>query len=124
MQIFSSVAIVHKNQELKTVALIDSGATSNFLPRELAEILDLDLSQEPKDAFGAGGKFRNISSLIGKCQLIKNKNLVFDEFTNLITNVPVEPNTLPYMVLGRDSIFRKFSIRFIEVEEKIMLKRI
>ena len=71
-----------------------------------------------------GGKFRNIGSLIGKCQLIKNKNSVFDEFTNLITNVPVEPDTLPYMVLGRDSIFRKFNIRFIEVEEKIMLKRI
>ena len=119
-----NVKLVHKNQELKTIALIDSGATSNFLPRELAEILDLDLNQEPKDAFGAGGKFRNIGSLIGKCQLIKNKNSVFDEFTNLITNVPVEPNTLPYMVLGRDSIFRKFNIRFIEVEEKIMLKRI
>ena len=116
-----NVKLVHKNQEIKTVALVDSGATSNFLPRELAEILDLDLSKEPKDAVGAGGKFRNIDSLIGKCQLIKNKNSVFDEFTNLRTNVPVEPNTLPYMVLGRDSVFRKFNIRFMEIEEKIIL---
>lgn len=119
-----NVKLVHKNQELKTVALIDSGATSNFLPRELAEILDLDLSQEPKDAVGAGGKFRNIDSLIGKCQLIKNKDSAFDEFINLRINVPVKSNTLPYMVLGRDSIFQKFNIRFIEMEEKVILKRV
>lgn len=119
-----NVQLVHKNQDLKTAALIDSGATSNFLPRELAEILDLDLSQEPRDAVGAGGKFCNIESLIGKCQLVKNKNSVFDEFINLIINVPVKSNTLPYIVLGRDSIFRKFNIRFIEVEEKVILKRV
>ncbi len=76
-----NVKLVHKNQELKTAALIDSGVTSNFLPREFAEILDSDLNQEPKDVFGAGRKFHNIGSLIGKCQLIKNKNSVFDEFT-------------------------------------------
>lgn len=119
-----NVKLVHKNQDLKTVALIDSGATFNFFPRELAEILNLDLSQEPKDAVGSGGKFSNINSLIGKCQLIKNKDAVFEEFTNLIINVPVEPNTLPYMVLGRDSVFRRFNIRFMEREEKIILKRI
>ena len=119
-----NVKLIHKSQDLKTVALIDSGATSNFFPRELAEILDLDLSNEPKDAVGGGGKFSSISSLIGKCQLIKNQNAVFDEFTNLTVNVPVAPNTLPYMVLGRDSIFRRFDIRFMERTEKIILKRV
>ena len=117
------VRLVHKTQDLKTVALIDSGSTSNFLPRELAEILNLDLSQETKDVVGAGGKFSSTASLIGACQLIKNRTVVFDEFTNLNINVPVTPNTLPYMVLGRDSIFRRFDVRFMEKMEKLTLKR-
>ena len=119
-----NVKLIHKNQDLKTVALIDSGATSNFFPRELAEILELDLTKKPRDAVGAGGKFSNIDSLIGKCQLIKNKNSVFAEFTNLGINVPVVTNTLPYMVLGRDSIFQRFNIKFMERNEKVVLKRI
>ena len=119
-----NVMLVHKAQDLKTVALIDSGATSNFLPMELAEILDLDLNRETSKAVGAGGKFSSKASIIGKCQLIKNKNAVFDEFTNLSVNVPVKTNTLPYMVLGRNSIFRRFDIRFMERAEKITLKRV
>ncbi len=118
-----NVILIHKGRDLKTVALVDSGTTSNFLPRELAEILDVDLTKKPKDAVGAGGKFSSIASLIGKYQLIKNKNAVFDEFVNLEVNVPVKEDTLPYMVLGRDSIFRRFDIIFMEMREKIILKR-
>ncbi len=118
-----NVKLIHKDRDLKTAALIDSGSTSNFLPRELAEILDLDLSEEPRDAVGAGGTFSNVSSLIGTCQLIKNKESVFDEFTNFEVNVPIASNTLPYMVLGRNSIFGRFSIKFMERTEKIILKR-
>lgn len=118
------VKLIHKKQDLKTVALIDSGATSNFLPIELAQILDLDLTKDPNDAVGAGGTFSSITTLVGKCQLIKNKNAVFNEFINLKVNVPIQPNTLPYMVLGRDSIFRRFSIKFVEQTEKVILKRV
>ena len=55
------VKLIHKKQDLKTVALIDSGATSNFLPREIAEILDLDLTKPPKNAVGAELKVDNVT---------------------------------------------------------------
>ncbi len=44
-----NVKLIHKDRDLKTAALIDSGSTFDFLPRELAEILDL--FEEPRDAY-------------------------------------------------------------------------
>ena len=119
-----NVKLIHKDLTLKTTALIDSGATTNFLPRELAEILLVELTGEHRDVVGAGGQFVSISSIVGKCQLIKNQNSIFDEFVNLPINVPTDEQTLPYMVLGRDSIFRHFTIRFMENDEKIFLRRV
>lgn len=117
------VRLIHKKETIATTALIDSGATTNFLPKELAEILAVDLSGKHKSAIGAGGEFTSVNTIVGKCQLIKNQNTVFDEFVNLPISVPIKPQTLPYMVLGRDSVFRNFTIRFLENDEKIVLRR-
>ncbi len=117
------VRLIHRMETIETTALIDSGATTNFLPKELAEILAVDLSGKHKSAIGAGGEFTSVSSIVGKCQLIKSQNAIFDEFVNLPISVPAQAQTLPYMVLGRDSIFRHFTIRFMENDEKIVLRR-
>lgn len=117
------VRLIHGQKALKSVALIDSGATTNFIPRELAELLELDLSKTPKDAVGAGGAFSNIESRIDRCVLVKGINSIYEEFDNLFTFVPVQAGTLPYMILGRESIFRRFDIKFQEREEKVILKR-
>ena len=117
------VRLIHKKETIETTALIDSGATTNFLPNELAEILEIDLSGQHKSAIGAGGEFTSVNTIVGKCQLIKSQNAIFDEFVNLPTSVPTKPQTLPYMVLGRDSIFRHFTIKFMENDEKIVLRR-
>ena len=117
------VRLIHKKETIETTALIDSGATTNFLPKELAEILAVDLSGKHKSAIGAGGEFTSVNTIVGKCQLIKSQNTVFDEFVNLPISVPIKTQTLPYMVLGRDSIFRHFTIRFLENDEKIVLRR-
>lgn len=117
------VRLIHKRETIETTALIDSGATTNFLPNELAEILGIDLSGNRKIAIGAGGEFASVSTIVGKCQLIESHNTVFGEFVNLPIGVPTRPQTLPYMVLGRDSIFRHFIIKFMENEEKISLWR-
>lgn len=119
-----NVRLIHKTIAIKTIALVDSGSTSNFLPLELAEVLQLDLSNAPEDAVGAGGNFESISTIIGKCRIIKGKNAIVEEFPNLLLHIPVKAGTLPYMVLGRDSIFRRFDIRFQERNEKFILKRI
>lgn len=117
------IRLIHGQKALKSVALIDSGATTNFIPRELAEILELDLSKIPKDAVGAGGAFSNIESRIEKLVLVKGISSVYEEFTDLFTYVPVKMGTLPYMILGRDTLFHRFDIKFHERQEKVTLKR-
>jgi len=117
------VKLTHGSKSIKSVALVDSGATSNFLPRELADLLEIPLIEPPKEAVGAGGPFKNIKSEIEKVVLVKGKNSAYDEFINLHILVPILPDTLPYFILGRDSIFRKFDIKFQERQEKIILKR-
>ena len=115
--------LIHKRETLETTALIDSGATTNFLPKELAEILGIDLSGKHKNAIGAGGEFTSVKTIVGKYQLVKSRNIVFNEFVNLSINVPTRQQTLPYMVLGRDSIFRYFIIKFMENKEEISSRR-
>ena len=117
------VRLAHGTKSLKSVALVDSGATTNFIPRELAEILELDLTKPPRDAVGAGGPFSNIESRIEKVILVKGVNSIYDEFRNVFTYVPQKPQTLPYMILGRDTLFRRFDIKFHERQEKVTLKR-
>lgn len=117
------VKLTHGSKSIKSVALVDSGATSNFLPREIAEVLELSLTESPKDAVGAGGSFQNITSRIDKVILVKGKDSAYDEFTDMGILVPVLSNTLPYFILGRDSIFQRFDIKFQEKQEKITLKR-
>ena len=117
------VRLMHGDRSMKSVGLIDSGATTNFIPRELADLLELDLSRTPKDAIGAGGAFSSIESRIDKVVLLKGMNSAYDEFQNLFTYVPVQPHTLPYMILGRENLFRRYDIKFHEREEKVTLKR-
>ena len=62
--------------------------------------------------------------MVEKCQLIKSNNSIFEEFENLKIDVPLQAQTLLYMVLGRDSIFKRFIVRFDENAEKITLKRV
>lgn len=117
------VRLVHGKKSLKSVALVDSGATTNFIPRELAELLELDLTKPPRDAVGAGGPFSNIESRIDKVILVKGTNSIYDEFSDVFTYVPQKPQTLPYMILGRETLFWRFDIKFQERQEKVTLKR-
>ena len=117
------VRLSHKGKAVYTTALIDSGSTTNFLPIEIAEILGLDMSGSRSNPIGAGGEFESVVSMVEKCELLKRKDKVFDEFTNMHIEIPTKSQTLPYMVLGRDSIFRHFNIRFKENDKRVMLRR-
>jgi len=89
----------------------------------MAEILNLNLSGNPKDAVGAGGTFGNYSVELDRLVLIKGRNSIYDEFQNVKVQVPVNPQAIPYVVLGRDSLFRRYDITFEERNEKVVLKR-
>lgn len=117
------VRLRHKNIAFKTTALIDSGATSTFVPTQMAQALQIDLSTNPDDAIGAGGSFKNIRTELEHLSLVKGVSSVFDEFENIKIWVPVNEDAIPYMVLGRDLIFKRYDIKFEEVKQKMTLKR-
>lgn len=113
------IRLSHNNQSLTTIALIDSGATTTFIPLELAQILALP-TEHQETAVGAGGTFTNTIRKVNLA-LLKGKT-PFAKFTDLPVYVPTETGRIPYAILGRDAIFRKFDITFRENQQRTVLR--
>lgn len=109
-----------KRGTLRTVALADSGATTSFMPVEIAEDLGLPLRPGPK-AGGGGGDFTTFDTEVNLEVL--NRGRTIHRFHRLLVSVPREPGRIPYVVLGRDSIFRAFTLTFEERRARLVLRR-
>ena len=105
---------------LRTVALADSGATNSFVPIEIAEEVGLRLRPGPR-AGGGGGDFRTYDGTLTMEVLHHGK--VIHRFSRLPVSVPRDPGRIPYVVLGRDSIFRAFTLTFDEGRSRLLLRR-
>jgi hypothetical protein len=104
---------------LRTIGLVDSGSTTTFVPLELAEMLSVPIEKE-EQAVGAGGRFKNTIRRIN-ISILKGTSLVFT-FRNFPAYVPTEADRIPYVVLGRDSIFGKCDVVFREKLQRVLLK--
>jgi hypothetical protein len=113
------IRLSHEDQSLTTIALIDSGSTTTFVPLELAEILSLPIEKEAS-AVGAGGSFNNTIRKVN-ISLLKGRT-TFAKFGGFSAYVPLEEGRVPYVVLGRDSVFRKFDITFRENQQRFILR--
>lgn len=113
------VRLSHGDVSLSTIGLVDSGSTTTFVPLELAEILSLPIEREDR-AVGAGGSFNNTIRKVD-ITLLKGRTR-FSKIPNFPAYVPVEEGRIPYVVLGRDSIFRKFDITFRENKQRFVLR--
>jgi len=115
------VRLVSRDVSLTTIGLVDSGATVTFIPTQLADILKLP-KEEPQDVTGAGGKFRAYKAIISKLEILKRKR-VFASFKEVPILVPENPSAIPYVVLGRDYLFPRFRITFIEKKQRMIFRR-
>ena len=104
---------------LTTIGLVDSGSTTTFVPIEIAEMLSLPIERQ-ESAVGAGGRFPNTIRRVN-ISILKG-NTIMARFSNFQAYVPTEADRIPYVVLGRDSIFRKFDVTFRENLQKIILR--
>lgn len=104
---------------LRTIGLVDSGSTSTFIPLEIAEMLALPVVRQ-ESAIGAGGRFQNTIRTVN-ISLMKGTSHVFT-FHDFPAYVPTEPDRIPYVVLGRDSVFRKYDVIFRERQRRVLLK--
>jgi hypothetical protein len=86
---------------------------------ELAEMLSVPVEKEAQ-AVGAGGRFQNTIRKVNMSVLKGTTPIV--SFPNFPVYVPTEADRIPYVVLGRDSLFRKFDVIFRERQQRILLE--
>jgi|SRR3989338_486334 len=101
------------------IALLDSGADISVIPKEVAELLGLDLSGKKEEARGIGGKVPAIQTKmnieLGKPHEIHSHNIPVKVILDgKDEEIPV--------LLGRAGFFDKFLITFNQKEEKVILK--
>lgn len=114
-----NIRLIGPSDTLKTIALVDSGATLTFIPPELAAAVGLEPEKRGEQAIGAGGAFAN-DLCPYRIQLLKKDQPIRD--LEGVAFVPQEADRVPYVVLGRDSIFRIYDITFRENRQMVLLK--
>jgi hypothetical protein len=111
---------LEKEEQLKSFALVDSGATASFLPFELADIMGCRLSLSDTESEGAGGCFRTRRTTVN-IALMKGTRTGWSGRMEFL--VPTEEKRIPYVILGRDSVFRAYDITFRENAQKTVFRR-
>ncbi len=115
-----SIPITIKGKEsFDTVALVDSGADISAIPKDIAEILGLDISGETSPAFGIGGKTDAIDTTMNIIVERGHEKYSFRIPVKIIMGLYDFP-----VLLGRAGFFDKFVISFDQSNEKILLKRV
>lgn len=116
------VYLKYGDREVTADGLVDSGSTATFLPYEFVDVLELtDLKDS--SAVGAGGSFPTWLGRVDVLKVIKHKE-TFDTFRNVRVHISKTAGAIPYVVLGRDSIFSHFDITFHENRRKLTLTRL
>lgn len=105
---------------MDVVALLDSGADTTVVPKDLAEVLGLKLEDLETETGGIGGKVR-----------VKKSRLSFrisggheSHSLSVPALVLQDENADVPLLLGRHGFFEQFEITFRQDAEKIILKKI
>ncbi len=117
------VELVSNTAQLTTIALLDSGATTSFIPYEIADILDL-IPETPRstDVVTAGGPANFFPIKLERLSLLAG-GMPFSDFRKFRALVPFDSERdLPYVLLGRDSVFKRFYITFKENIKKFVME--
>ena len=100
------VYLKSKAADFDTIALVDSGSDRTLIPREQAGILALNYAKNKEgkilknETVGAGGTFICNIGMLPQLVLMKNSSA--------------------RAILGRDSIFKRFSVTFQENRHRIL----
>ena len=110
-----------ENQTLEVFGLLDSGADSTVVPKDLADMLGLKPTGPEESTGGIGGDAKVRPS---KMQVLL-KGTRGEKYT---LTIPVLIMTENYdeipLLLGRNGFFENFEITFKQKENKIYLKKI
>jgi len=109
-------------EDFRTVGLVDSGATSSLMPKEIADVLLFEYEDRDIEVTGAGGVFNAKPVTLRKLVLMKDGSS-FSSWWNIKVLVPQRKDILPYFILGRDFVFKRFDITFYEKRRKITFSK-
>jgi hypothetical protein len=116
------VELTSETQEFTAIGLLDSGATTSFIPYEIAEILEiLPKQRRCIEVETAGGPCGFFSVTLKKLSLLAGGRK-YSEFPDINLLVPAPEKDLPYVILGRDYVFKRFHITFKENIQKFELQ--
>ncbi len=116
------VELTSETQEFTAIGLLDSGATSSFIPYEIAEILEiLPKTHQSIEVETAGGTCGFFPVTLKKLSLLTGGRR-YSEFPNINLLVPEPERDLPYVILGRDYVFKRFHVTFKENIQKFELQ--
>ncbi len=118
-----SIKLVHKGRITRGLALIDSGSTATFIPPSTAELLGLELKTQNNSISGVGGAFLSFSTSLDMITVLDAQTPLV-QFEDLSVYVPSNNSEIPFILLGRDSIFSAFDIKFKEHAQQIELLQI
>ncbi len=104
------------------VFLVDSGADRTVIPFEIAMKLNLFNCFTHKD-FTMGVEGKRIITYFYKIQklTIYHNNKSFFKFENIEIQIPLSDLKTP--LLGRDLLFKKFRVTFVEKRKEIILEK-
>jgi len=117
---FTRPIVIFSIKGIEFFGIIDSGADSSIMPKEVAEVLGINIEKLADD------EIRTVSG-----QLVKVKRAYFDVgFKDLrenktINKVPFHislDNSLKDIVIGRAGIFDNFTITFEQMYKRVSLK--
>jgi len=110
------------NFQHQFLAILDSGADRTVIPYGIA--LQLNLFQFfTSRGFTRGVEGKKIISYFCKVKKITlfHENKIFVEFKDVEIQIPLSSLTIP--LLGRDIVFKKFKVTFIEKRKEIILEK-
>jgi len=117
------VELVSEKEKFTTIGLLDSGATDTFIPYEMADILELIPETPTSNPVETPGGKANFFPVRLKRLSLMAGGAIFSDFPNIAVLAPSQvERDLPYVVLGRDSVFKRFHITFKENIKKFVLE--
>jgi hypothetical protein len=110
------IQLYYQGKNLRFEALLDSGADKLFLPRAIANALELPLGAKRTDS-GVTGKFESYGTKVGL--IIGSGSREYD-FGIIEACTPVEEQDVPILI-GRHPVFDEYQIRFEQYNNKFKL---
>jgi len=103
---------------IDVIALVDSGADISVIPKEMGELLGLDLSGRKDFAYGIGGKVKTVEVKVGVVVEKGHERYSF----RMPLKVVLDKYDFPPL-LGRKGFFNEFVITINEEKERISLEK-